>query len=334
MTDHHEACSELLYDFVAGSLSSEQRQFVEEHLAGCAECAAELRAVRAMNTSASDEAPLSDLERARLHRTVDRELFVTTSPARASMGSKIMPLLGAAALVAALGIFATNVDLGGMGGDDEAASGMAAGGGEAQDPAALLERGGPPIASVRGARAVPSLEQDSEVTIASGETADAAGAGEGSDAGTTEDSAALEEGAGAYSEPPNPRFTIEGGRFNRKDVARFGRTQEPFTTFARAYAPADVPELQVLYAAAIASAGETDQERSAIETCSSQVLSQALPVLPAFGAYGRLQGQDVLLLGFVFASSEGSPALDRYMLWAWPRTSCEVPMAAISGKIR
>jgi hypothetical protein len=331
MKDQHEACSERLARYVGDALSEGERAEVDEHLAGCEGCRAELSAVRALQSAAPSAAPMNDLERAQMHRAVNRELFTVpdVTPKR-SLGAKLIPMMGAAALVVALGFFLTNVNLGGFGGDDDAgdaATGRAEGG-AGTDHSDLLELGGPPIAGSPTLRAGAEgttfgASAEEEVDGSATMTADAG------DEKATDAQPALESSA----EPPRPRFTRKGGRFTREDATRFGRSQEPFTTFARHYAPSDIAELSVPYAAAIASAGTTDQERRAIETCSAQVTSQEQQVLPAFGAYGRLDGTPVLVLGFVYPTSPSSPALDRFMLWIWPRDDCGVPLAALSGKI-
>lgn len=332
MTDKHQACSDLLPAYLAGDLAGDERRQVEEHVAGCADCSTELHALEAL-TAPSAEAPLSEIERARLHRAVSRQLFTVTAEAPRGWRSKVLPLLGAAALVAALAVFVTNADLGGM--DEGGDAATSAGGADQEASADLLELGGPPIASVRTERSGAALEQGDS---SNGTTAAAGIAEDGADdSGAGPEDAAVLEAApetSADEGPPRPRFTIEGGAFNRRDVIRFGRTQQPFTTFARAYRPGDVDALRAPYAAAIASAAATSEERALIEECSAQVLAQSLPVLPAFGAYGRLDKEDVLLLGFVFATGKTSPLLDRYMIWVWPRANCDAPRAAISGKVR
>lgn len=333
MTDNHEVCSGLLAGYAAGTLPPAERAVVDDHLGICAECRAELTAVRALRPAGETQI-LSDLERARLHRGVKAELFgITTATPKRPLGARLLPLMGAAAAVLAFGFFISNANLGGMGEGEDAGS-AASGEDHAardQDPSSLLELGGPPIAET------PTLRTNADEAAATLEAGAEGQGGSGADAAGATEEAGVELGSAATGVPdeaPRPRFTRRGGRFTREDAARFGRSQEPFTTFARYYKPDDVAALAGAYADALASAGRTVRDRSAIEQCSAQVVAQGERVLPAFGAHGRLDGEPVLVLGFMYPTSSGSPVLDRFMVWIWPRDDCEVPVAALSGKVR
>ncbi|MGI8775101.1 MAG: zf-HC2 domain-containing protein [Actinomycetota bacterium] len=331
MREDHEVCSELLPGYATETLPPAERARVEGHLAVCERCRSELTAVAALQATEAGEA-LSDLERARLHRAVRDELFsVTTGAPKRPLAARLLPLMGAAAAVLALGFFISNADLGGLGEGDDAGEAASGAGGETRDKdhSGLLELGGPPIAQAPPMRAGTG---DAAVSLEAEAGGESAGGSQTAD--TEETNAELAEAAtDVPAEPPRPRFTRKGGTFTREDAARFGRSQEPFTAFARYYTPDDVSPLVGAYADALASAGETDRDRRTIQRCSEQVIAQSENVLPAFGAYGRLDGEAVLLLGFMYPTSASSPVLDRFMVWVWPRDDCEVPSAALSGKV-
>lgn len=100
----HQDCSELLAPFARGELDRARGLEVEEHLAGCAECSAELRAILAL-TSLPSAVPTPDERRA---------LRTAIRPARPAWRMRLAPALGAAATLVivaiGIGIFVTRDD--------------------------------------------------------------------------------------------------------------------------------------------------------------------------------------------------------------------------------
>jgi hypothetical protein len=124
LNDHeltHERCSELLADFAVGGLDAAATARVETHLRTCPECSDELRAVMALRAG---EEPLTELERGRLRRGVAATLGDVIAPAKApsQAGARWAAALGAAAVLAVVGVAIVSL---GSGGDD-ADSGTAA----------------------------------------------------------------------------------------------------------------------------------------------------------------------------------------------------------------
>lgn len=101
---NHERCSELLAAYAAGRLGAPERSAVERHVSSCLDCAAELAAVRAV--TGGGDAPLSEHERARLERGIAWELgdLIPARPDRARVWTRVAQGLGAAALLAIVGV--------------------------------------------------------------------------------------------------------------------------------------------------------------------------------------------------------------------------------------
>lgn len=85
----HDTCSAHLGPYSRGELDGDDRRLVEAHLAGCAECARELVAVRAL--MGLEDVQLTPDERRALHRAV-------LEPRR-SRWARLAPALGAAGLL-------------------------------------------------------------------------------------------------------------------------------------------------------------------------------------------------------------------------------------------
>jgi hypothetical protein len=75
--------------------------------------------------------------------------------------------------------------------------------------------------------------------------------------------------------------------------------------------------------------GETKEQ---VRDCAQTVARTQGPVVPAFGYEGIYKGKDTLLVGFV--SGDRTGPLNRYMLWLWPKGSCDAPLGYVSGTIK
>lgn len=311
MMEHTQA-SELITSYVRGELDEATSASLSRHLDRCSDCSLEVRAVQALLEPLDDET-LTDLERAGLHRGVaastragaNREVVPETKQGWA----RVAPWLGAAAVIALLAVGIVSSDLGG--GDDTVGSGDAAsvqeGAGRARDESAPLEFGGPDIADE--AAEPEALAAATEDSRASG--SDAAGG----------------EAFGRVA----ARFDPDAGSFKTRDLKRYAARREPFRGFAAAYSAKDADDLSDLYLQAIQNAAPSGEGKSLIRTCALQVLEQDFPIVPAYGAYGRFDGRDVLVLGFVYAPNGGD--LSRYLVWVWPREDCSTPVKIIAGRI-
>lgn len=300
----HERASELLGPLVRGELDASSAAEVEGHLSGCAECTAERRGLEALLTPLPDDA-LDDLERARLHSAVTAARPGESPAATSGPWPLVAKWMGAAATIALVVLGATQLDL--AGDDGEGAGGSAlqedADGEAAAEALAPLERGGPDIAG--------SDEADSLAASAETLTDDAAGT----------------VGAARVA----ARFDGDAGAFRSRDLKRFAAQQPPFTQFALNYSGDDASALSAAYVDALERAVSGARAKATIRTCAELVLQQDFPIIPAYGAYGRFEGHDVLVLGFVFEPPGGD--LGNYLVWVWPRDNCDTPLEVLRGRI-
>jgi len=81
-----------------------------------------------------------------------------------------------------------------------------------------------------------------------------------------------------------------------------------------------------------ARASSGDEVADQVDRCASQVLETSDPTVPTFGMLGNLDGREVLVLGFATTRARTGP-LDRYLVWAWERGSCDVAVDFVEGKI-
>ena len=315
MTDRssHEACSEQLAAFREGTLPDEGARVVADHLASCEECRSELRGLEGL--AAEPGEALTIAERAALERGVmagiaeetGEHAVVSFTPA-AHRGRRWAGALGAAATVAVIASVAYFGATGGL--DSPMMSG--ADSGEAQrelggDSADRAGREG------NTARADQAADDDVAMEAESGSS----GAGAGG-------------GAGA----PVPTFSVERRPLTGPDLQKRGESSLQSVRFAAFYSADDADGSRTLLeqlvddASASAGADVADQ----VDRCASQVLETSDPTLPSFGTLGTLDGDEVLVLGFAWTRAKTGP-LDRYMVWAWERGSCEVAVDFVEGKI-
>jgi anti-sigma factor RsiW len=306
----HERCSELLVALTRGELDAATQAEVEAHLAGCPECSAERASVEVLYSMATPE-PLSEIERARLHKTVmsaaRKEAPPEASPAIAFVpresrwGARLYPVLGAAAVLVLIGTFIFF----GMNGNNDNGDTPAAGGGgsEIQDSGASAGGAAPEAASL------PSVWAGSLGRISDDEFQELAHQGfaqgkvsqgrsmaveplstGGSTEGTTHDGAADSSGTGSV------------------DNSAEGATVE---------APGGLAGLEYQ------APPRFDPQ---IESCVDQVTGGETSAVPVFGATGTYKGEKALILGFIVDS-------DRYMVWAFPVGSCDFPLDFFSTKL-
>lgn len=98
----HEEVSTLLRPYAQGTLDDVSITAVDQHLASCRACTAELQVVRLLTTA--DVQPMDDLERATLHRDVRSAVRVPSTSRREWWGRKLAPAMGAAAVLALIAV--------------------------------------------------------------------------------------------------------------------------------------------------------------------------------------------------------------------------------------
>ncbi|MBW3594112.1 MAG: hypothetical protein KY391_00930, partial [Actinobacteria bacterium] len=118
------------------------------------------------------------------------------------------------------------------------------------------------------------------------------------------------------------------------DLQKRGESSLESVSFAASYSAKDARGnrtlLEQLVDSARARAG--DDVAAQVEDCAEQVLETSDPTIPTFGSVGKLDGQEVLVLGFAWTRRSSGP-LDRYMVWAWERGSCDVAVDFVEGRI-
>ena len=294
----HERCSELLGPYARGELDAEERARVAAHLAGCSECSAELAGLTELIDI--EVAPLTDAERSALRAGIERRLeprdevvAFPTSSERRALWGRLAPALGAAALILVVGVGAFWVG-DRFTGQDEAAEDA---GGDAEVAAEGTEDVEGPLPEFEG--------------VATGE---AAAAQEDQATGRR----ALTDRAFEVTEPL---------------LRLLGERGTPFVDFAGHY-EAPLPEDLAARFAALLGEAAGDDLRARIEECASEVISgRGATTLPAYGARGRFQERDALILGFASADGAEGP-LDRYVFFVFPVDSCATPLTTAGGRIR
>lgn len=331
MTEEHEHFSEQVGPYARGELAPTEAQVFEGHLAACEECQAELKGARALAVvvAAADEPtqePMNEMERARLHRgvlsaTTGERPSVAGSSARRSLGSRIAPALGAAALFALFAFGATQLFTG-MGGGDESAD--TAGGASIERSEGDLADGGPlglPPASARSNSSAASGDTDLGDSSLEG-TQDSSASGDGSGGEATEETTTQAFGA-AFAQPffePGPRVISESA------LRRLGSQRDPFESFSFSYRAGDGTDRDAL----TTNLAMMSPEPAEVRTCADGVLDLDPNALPAYGALGTLDGEYVLALGFVTAPRG---PLDNYEIWVWSFGNCTTPLTRVSGRI-
>ena len=284
----HERCSELLPAYVREGSAHAHAGAVEAHLAGCSDCSAEHRALMAL--VATEPPPLTEIERARLRRAVLEEAVpapdVEAQPPASTTKARLFPLLGAAALVMLVAVFAY------------AGFGDGNGGGDAETPA------------------LEGADHDAMKDAGQG-----GGAGEASGNTTMESAAGASR---AKAAPPRPEFKADIGAVNAKRLNKLGRSGVPLVLFPPSYTTDDVARLRDDYIEQMAA--DAPAARAAqLRECIAGVTSNFPTALPAYSAIGEFVDEprrEVLIAAFAWTDETEGP-LDQSMVWAWPLGSCD-----------
>jgi len=152
--DGHDAWSELLLEFTRGELDRARSEDLEAHLRSCADCRAELTALRALLEAPG--AKMTEAERTELHSALQAgqhagnvvPLVPRPSPERSFM-RRLAPALGAAALLIIGGVAVLQGGL--LGGSDGSSGGAVGGSGGAalenqqSDALGARDLGGRPV---------------------------------------------------------------------------------------------------------------------------------------------------------------------------------------------
>jgi hypothetical protein len=317
----HDRCSEDLRAHVEGSLDPARSAEVHAHLATCAECRSEQAALVAL-LAPIDEV-MTELEAARLHAAVraalpETQVIVSTHP---TWSRRVAPFLGAAATFALLAVGAAQV-LNGGSGQDTATLGAA-------DSRSAEQGGG----EEKGPEEAPSSEGAGSATTSTLKSDDGAAQPQPDEAkGDSADDAVATETTSAYAYRSLPVFKTLGTTDNAK-LSKLAATKEPFTSFAQVYAVGDADELRQRFVGRLAlQSGSANQDQ--VRECSEVVFDtfQNYSFLPAYGARAKLDGQEALILGFVW-SEEKTARLNDYQMGAWPKGQCENTLLYRSGKV-
>lgn len=302
----HDRCSELLRGYARGELPDDVSGEVRAHLATCAECRAEERAVAALAvTDEVDARPLDDVERARLHRGLAQEVFTARANADVAGGPGrerrwvrwVAPAATAAAVLAGVLV----MTLGGGSGDDA------------------------------GQTALQPFSAENEGGAEAGGADDSATQSQAGGGGKLEDKDGRRRGLTAASgqastdfagpEQPAPSFDPDRGTITASELSEIGRGHL-FVSFADAYRPKDGPGLYDRFLEVLTT--EATGLGPQIEACAA-TLPQDGSLIPAYATAGEYDGRRALVLGFV-TGDPGSRKLDRYLMWVWEIDVCEQPI--------
>jgi Putative zinc-finger len=299
----HSEVSEVLGDYAHGRLDAPTAASVEHHLAGCAECASELKAVTVLQ---AEQAPLSDIERARLHRAVGETVKPAPSRQRSAThrggwAARVAPALGAAALLALIAVGASTL-LTGEGADES--GGADAGGSALTEESREKGAGGKEGPEARPRKAA------------------------GADEGTADTDGQQFDGAAPDAEgladTLEPRFQPTTAPLDEKDLARLADRTGYKSALATKVANRSMGSEGYLVGRLSNMAPKPVRDQ--VRTCARRVRSQREEqVFATYGTLTEVSNRPSLVLGFIWQG----PPQDRpgYMLWAWPRGSCEQPLA-------
>lgn len=291
----HDRCSELLAPFVRGELTATDAAAVQEHVKGCVGCERERLAVTRLTVPRDEQALTAD-ERERLHQGVHAAL---THEARAGSAATTAWRTRAATLMAAAAVLL------------------------------VVAGGGVWLATTGGGDEVGGAADELQQAEGGGDAGVAADAAQGSEA--------------------DLEFVGDAGVVSARDLKALARSG--FPAVLRSALAAGTAETAGADSAAEAKLANRPAPEALLESlantaparaedvreCGRTVLeSQHYRVAPAYGAYARYSERDkreVLILGFRWTADRTGP-LDRYMVWVWPRRSCEIPIDFYTGRIR
>ncbi|MEA2434054.1 MAG: hypothetical protein QOG54_1511 [Actinomycetota bacterium] len=322
---NHERTSELLPALLRGELDAESQADLETHLAGCADCAAERSSLQALFALTEPE-PLSEMERTRLHRAVmaaaasEPEGAPATVPAADAKESRWGPglyrILGAAALLVIIGVFVFS----NRGANDAGLPTSAGDTTNQQD--SPTEDNGAAVESLQATDGPQAVWAGNVGQISDGELKKLA------EKGFTTPSHATSKAARSSAQiaAPTPANDSSAGGVAEGSAPAGGSTgggAAGDTTFSGAQQAIFDLESQ-----APANVGPQ------IEECINKVI-EGMPdqaTIPVYAATGSYKGDKVLVLGFLF-QAELEIGYDRYMVWAFPKGSCDIPVQYLFGDL-
>ena len=306
----HERCSELLGGHLRGDLGPENAAAVENHLAGCQECRAELAGLRAL--SAEDIGPLGDDERRSLRDAVLREArhapaTVVEFPARRSFWERHAgQIVGAAASIVVV-LFAVLV-FQGLGGDD---AGDGAGGG-GDDGAATAQDDSEGADTDAGGPQPVFASEKSFAALADRPEAEEANQGEDAEQG----------------EEPESERSLAGIEardvFTENSITRLGTSGRVFRDFAEAYTADDIPTLSESFLDQLASEAPNTEVAEQVLDCRDAITA-GVPgrlLLPTYATVAEFNGEESLILGFVLPDAT-TEDLSRFSIYVWPLGDCK-----------
>ena len=299
-TIDHERCSELLGPLVRGQLDASEPALALEHLEACSACREEKAGLEALTSA--EVSPMSESERGRIRAALERELEVAARRPSSQAPAPGPPPQRArwARLAPAFGAAILLVAIGGF------LYGATRTGGERSEA--------PPGAATGRSR------QSADAEAAAPESA----------------RSSLSETASV----PRPFFSPHTPSLEAGDLERLGRNAV-FVQFARSYTVKDAARLRGPFALELARAAaslgrggafEAEARARQVRRCAQNMMERRPSILPAYASFASLDGRRVLVLGFVEASPSGR--LDRFLVWAWPVSTCQSPVARHEGEIR
>ena len=309
--------SEHLSALVQGELVAPQRERIEEHIRECAECAEELRGVRALLEM--EEVELEEVERARLHAAVAEAVDPTPSPQedgfgvwvppRRSVWSRFAPSLGAAALLLVAVIAGLTVagDGAGDGGADSGGAGENGLQVEDANKGGSDEKGGGGGGQPTGSQPAP---QDAP-----------AGTEEATESTDATDDLESRNGRTLFdylNGRPPPRF-VKALALGKATEGRSLGDVVPgqlWESYARAYNARDAARFEKESSLALKDIAPDDID-DRVKWCGNRfraIFDQ--PLLAVYGSVGRFDTSDTLVLGFLSSEKSRGP-LTSYVVGAW-----------------
>ena len=304
----HEQVSARLRDHVLGRLDATSARAVEDHLEACDGCTGEHAALRALLVG--EDAGMDDLERRRLRASVKESLrHEAPRPASARRGwrSRLVPAMGAAALLVVVAVVAISV-----GGDDlgdRGPAGLAISAIPSDRPAGGRAQEAKPAPGPDAAESPEPLEDASEG---------------GRDDGD-EPAPSTETASAGKAEPPV--FETIAANLDETDLVHFGRKRLRNARSGR-FSESYRFKGRFLTRLSLEAPGRV---RRQIRRCA-RVARTEEDLIPAYGAVADYNDRRALILAFLFPPREDDSP--RFSLWAWPRGSCKRPLAVKTGALR
>ena len=190
------------------------------------------------------------------------------------------------------------------------------------------------LAPALGAAAVVALVAVAVATLSGGLGGDAQNAFEVSGGGGGQADSAAERGAETAparlsSQAASPRWIGSLGSVTAAELSRKGERGRELRFVAESFQAAGARAKSDAFTDELVTRAPAGLE-DAIRACFKQVTGLGYTALPAFGARARLEGRDVLVLGFAWTPARGS--LDRFMVWAFAGDTCD-PVSYHSGSV-